>query len=167
MRKKFIYGMLALCMLSLAGCETLPKKFVRKKAKPEHTPSVVYVDQGAYQKKYSNEYYYKTHFTLWKTWQDEIMTNLGGNSKKVARSAEEAYSHLEQMNRYLKPEKQAELKPLLDESKRFMDRFDNGSDTRAGALSLKSGLETHRRRIANDFYYDKVKDSVLPDTVQL
>ena len=167
MRKKFFYGMLVLCVMALAGCETLPKKFIRKKPKPEHTPSVVYVDQGPYQKKFSNEYYYKTHFTLWKTWQDEVLLNLGGNSKKVARSAEEAYSHLDQMSRYLKPEKQAELKPLLEESKRFMDRFDGGSDSRTAAMAMKSDLDTLRRRISNDFYYDKVKDEILPDAVAL
>ena len=167
MRKKFFVGMLVLCVMALAGCETLPKKFIRKKPKPEHTPSVVYVEQGTYQKKFSNEYYYKTHFTLWKTWQDEVMLNLGGNSKKMARAAEEAYSHLEQMNRYLKPEKQADLKPLLDESKRYMDRFDSASDSRTAVMAMKSDLETLRRRISNDFYYDKVKAGVLPDTVDL
>jgi hypothetical protein len=82
MRKKLLYGVLALCVLAVSGCETLPKKFIRQKPKPAHTASVVYVDQGAFQKKYSNEYYYKTHFTLWKTWQDELLLNLGGNSKK-------------------------------------------------------------------------------------
>ena len=167
MRKKFFYGMLILCVFALTGCASVPKKFIRKKPKPEHTPAVVYVEEGAYQKKYSNEYYYKTHFTLWKTWQDEVMLNLGGNSKKMSRSAQEAYSHLEQMNRYLKPEKQAELKPLLDESKRFMDRFDRGSDSRSAEMAMKSDLETLRRRVSNDFYYDKVKGDVLPDTVQL
>ena len=167
MRKKLFYGILVLCMMALTGCETLPKKFTRKKPKPEHTPSVVYVDQGNFQKKFSNEYYYKTHFTLWKTWQDEVLLNLGGNSKKMARSADEAYSHLEQMNRFLKPEKQAEFKPLLDESKRLMDRLDKGNDSRTTVMAMKSDLETLRRRINNNFYYDKVKEGVLPDAVEL
>ena len=167
MRKRFFYGVLVLGVMTLAGCETLPKKFIRKPAKPEHTPSVVYVEQGTYQKKFSNEYYYKTHFTLWKTWQDEVMLNLGGNAKKVSRSAEEAYSHLEQMGRYLKPEKQTELKPLLEESKRYMEHFEGGTDSRSAAMAMKSDLETLRRRIANDFYYDKVKADILPETVDL
>ena len=167
MKKKLFFGILVLCVMSVAGCASLPKKFIRQKPKPEHTPAVVYVEQGNYQKKFSNEYYYKTHFTLWKTWQDEVLLNLGGNAKKVARSAEEAYSHLDQMNRYLKPEKQAELKPLLDESKRFMDRFDQGTDSKTAVMAMKSDLETLRRRVSNDFYYDKVKDGVLPDAVAL
>lgn len=167
MRKKLICGILALCVLAVSGCETLPKKFIRKKPKPAYTPSVVFVDQGAFQKKYSNEYYYKTHFTLWKTWQDEILLNLGGNAKKVKRSAEEAYSHLEQMSRYLKPEKQAKLQPLMDESNRYMRRFQDGNDSRTAAMAMKSDLETLRRRVNNDFYFEKVKADILPDTVDL
>ena len=167
MRRKAVASLLLFLMLGLTGCETLPKKFIRKKKEKKHTPSVVYLDQGPYEKQFSNEYYYKTHFTLWKTWHSETLDSLGGNAKKLRRSAEEAYSHLDQMSRYLKPEKQAELKPLLEESKRFMDRFDSGSDSRTAAMAMKSDLDTLRRRISNDFYYDKVKDEILPDAVAL
>ena len=167
MRKKLIYGLLALAVLGVSGCASLPKKFIRKKPEPKHTPSVVFVDQGPYQKKFSNEYYYKTHYTLWKTWQDEILTNLGGNSKKVARSAEEAYSHLEQMGRYLKPEKQAQLKPLIDELGNYMHRFQERGESHSAVMAMKSDLDTLRRRVNNDFYYEKVKADLLPDNVDL
>lgn len=167
MKKKFFCGIFILCVVAMSGCETLPKKFIRKKPKPEHTPSVVFIEQGSYQKKYSNEYYYKMHFTLWKTWQDEILSNLGGNSKKVARSAEEAYSHLEQMSRYLKSEKQALLKPLLEDTKRFLDKVERGIGSRSEAAAMKSDWERLKRLIANDFYYDKVKADLIPESVNL
>ncbi len=167
MRNKWHVVMIFFLILSLSGCETLPKKFIRKKPKPEHTPSVVYIEQGPYQKKFSNEYYYKTHFTLWKTWQDEILSNLGGNSKKVTRAMEEGYSHLDQMNRYLKPGKQTELKPLLDETKQTMDKYKSGNDSRSAVLSMKSDFERLKRLISNDFYYDKVKADILPESVDL
>ncbi len=167
MRKEFFCGMLILCVLATTGCETLPKKFIRKKPKADHTPSVVYIEQGTYQKKYSNEYYYKNHFTLWKTWQDEILSNLQGNSKKVARSAEEAYSHLEQMSHYLKPEKQKQFEPLLWEMKRYLDKLQSGGSSRSETMVMKSDLARLKRLIANDFYYDKVKADILPDAVDL
>ena len=167
MKNKFSLFLVYFLLLSLTSCETLPKKFIRKKVKPEHIPSVVYVEKGPYQKKYSNEYYYKIHFTLWKTWQDEILLNLTGNSKKVARSADEAVSHLEQMSHYLKPEKQAELQPLLEEMKRVLARFESGSGSRSESDSMKSDLERLKRLIDNDFYYDKVKGDILPDAVEL
>ena len=167
MKKKLYLFAAFFLILSLSGCETLPRKFIRKKPKPEHTPSVVYIEKGAYQKKFSNEYYYKTHFTLWKTWEDEILSNLGGNSKKVSRAMEEGYSHLDQMSRYLKPEKQAALKPFLEETKRMLDRYRNGNDSRSAILSMKNDFERLKRLISNDFYYDKVKADILPESVDL
>ena len=167
MKKQLSIILLGTLFLSLAGCSTLPKKFIRKKKEPDHKPAVVFLEEGPFQKKYSNAYYYKTHYTLWKTWQDEILSNLGGNGKKLNRSTEEAYSHLEQMYRYLKPEKQAQLKPLLDELKGYMDKFDTTNVSRTQAASMRSDLERLRRLVANDFYYDKVQSDLLADGVDL
>ena len=167
MRKKFACLLIVCTAFAASGCDTLPKKFTRKKPKPEHTPSVVYLEKGPYQKKYSNEYYYKTHYTLWKTWQDDTLDNLNGNSKKLARSAQEAYSNLDQMGRYLKPEKLAQLKPLLEELHGYLDKFENANYSRSDASGMKADLERLKRLIANDFYYDKVQGDLLPDNVDL
>ena len=166
-KKKFFCGLILLTLLVVAGCDTLPKKFIRKKPKPEHTPSVVYLEKGPYQKKFSNEYYYKTHYTLWKTWQDETLDNLSGNSKKLARSVQEAYSNLDQMGRYLKSEKQAQLQPMLDDLKKNMDKLQAGNNTPSQASAMRPDLERIKRLVANDFYYDKVKPDLLPDNVDL
>ena len=167
MRKKMACLMLLLCLGSFAGCASLPKKFIRKKAKPEHTPAVVYIEKGPYQKKFSNEYYYKTHYTLWKTWQDETLDNLNGNSKKRSRSAQEAYSNLDQMSRYLKPEKQMQLKPLLEDLKKIMDELESNSASPSQLSAMRPDLERIKRLVGNDFYYDKVKADLLPDDVDL
>ena len=156
--------------LGMAGCassESIAKKFIRKKKEPEHTPSTVFLEEGPYQKKFSNDYYYKTHYTLWKSWQGEIVDNLNGNAKRLERSAEEAYSHLEQMSRYLKPEKKAELMPLVEELDKYRTKIGSGSLSRSEAMGLRSDLERLERLVANDFYYDKVKDQLVADQVDL
>ena len=167
MKKKMLCLLLVGGALALSGCASLEKKFTRKTPKPEHTPAVVYLEQGPYQKKYSNDYYYKTHYTLWRTWQDEVLNNLGGNSKKLQRSAEEAYSHLESMDRYLKPEKQAQLKPLKDELNGFMTKFQSRGYSKSEEAVMRTDLERLKRLVSGDFYYDKVKADLLPDTVDL
>jgi hypothetical protein len=166
-RKKIASLLVLSSLFALPGCASLPKKFIRKKAAPAHTPSVVYIEKGPYQKKYSNEYYYKTHYTLWRTWQDETLDNLNGNAKKLARSAQEAYSNLDQMSRYLKPEKQALLKPLLDEMKAMMDKLQTSNNSRSQTASMRTDLERIQRLVSNDFYYDKIKADILPDEVDL
>ena len=167
MKKKFLMFMLLLLALQGAGCGSLTKKFIRQKPKPEHTAAVVYIEKGPYQKKFSNEYYYKMHYTLWKTWQDEILDNLGGNAKKLQRSGEEAYSNLDQMGRYLNPEKQEKLKGLADELKRIVDKLESSEFSRSDEGSVRSDLERVKRLVANDFYYEKVKSELLPENVDL
>lgn len=167
MKRKMIYGLLILTVLGAAGCETLPKKFVRKKKAPEHVASAVYLDQGPYEKQFSNEYYYKNHYTLWKTWHDDVLKNLTGNSKKLKRAADEAYSHLEQMAGYLQPEKAAELGPLVKTLESYRQKFNSGMFTASAAAGARTELEKVRRLVANDFYFDKVKGQILPDKVDL
>jgi hypothetical protein len=167
MRRKLTLGVLFFFIAGMMGCASLPKKFVRKKKEPKHKAATVFLDEGPYQKQFSNEYYYKTHYTLWRTWHDDMVNNLAGNSKKLKRAADEAYSHLEQMSRYLQPERQAKLEPLVKELDAYRVKFDQGSFSKSSAMGMRSDLERVRRLVANDFYFDKVKQDILPDEVDL
>ena len=165
MKKSIIVAFVICLAVQSAGCATVQKKFTRKK-KEKPTHAVIYLNETTYQKKYSNDYYYKTHYTMWRTWHSELISQLGGNSKKVARCAQETYSHLVEMQRYLKPEKQGELQPILNSVSQIMKRIDSGTIP-SEIPGLRTELEKDQRLIANDFYYEKVKDSLLPDVVDL
>lgn len=153
--------------VELAGCATVQKKFTRKKKEPAHRPSVVYIEQGAFQKKYSNAYYYKTHFVLWKTWQDELLDTWGGNHKKVVRAAQEAWGHLSELKQYLEPEKQRALQIHLDSLEAIMQKIEGGHYSKSEEGALRVELERIYRVVAAHFYYEKVKDQILPEKVDL
>lgn len=167
MKRKFLLGLAFFLVFGLVGCETLPKKFIRKKKEPLHKPAIVFLDEGVSQKQFSNEYYYKTRYTLWKTWHDDMLDNLAGNSKKLRRAAQEAYSNLEQMSRYLQPEKQAQLMLLVNELEGYRKKFEQGSLSQSSANAMRSEIEKTKRLVANDFYYDKVKGELLVDVIDL
>lgn len=168
MTKKLLVFMAVLLALQVSGCETIPKKFIRKKPKPAYTPSVVYTDPGPYQKQYSNEYYYKTHFTMWKSMQDDAINSaVDGNSKKLRRSLEEAYSHLDQMGHYLKEEKAVELDPFKEEIQRNLAVLKNGNPSKSREVEMKNDLERMARVVSSNFYFNKVKEGILPDDVNL
>src|SRR3989338_2522635 len=114
---KKIISLFLIALFCFTGCASVQKKFTRKKPE-KRIPAVVYFQEGPYQKKYSNEYYYKSHYTYWKSWHGDLIDSFGGNHKKVKRSAEEALNHLVQMSQYLKPEKQQELNSSLDSLKK-------------------------------------------------
>ena len=150
------------------GCASVQKKFTRKLKAPEHNAAAVYIeDQGPYQKKFSNEYYYKTHFTFWSSWHEELLGDLDGNQKKMQRSAQETWNHLTEMNKYLKPEKQIELKPLMDDYEKIYQKIEKGNFRPSDKATFYSELEKIGRIIAGNFYYNKVKDSLVPDSVLL
>ena len=151
----------------LAGCATVQKKFTRKKKEPEYTPKALYFEEGKFQRRFSNDYYYKTHFTMWRTWHSELLDQLGGNSKKVSRCAEESLNHLTEMSHYLKPEKKALLDPIVADMGNLTHRIEQGAMTDAQTAPLRVELEKIQRLVNNDFYFDKIKDSLLPDTVDL
>lgn len=167
MKKTFFYLMVLVLTLEAAGCASVQKKFTRKKKVPAHIPTAIYMDQGPTQKKYSNEYYYKTHYTMWKSWQDELAIQLGGNSKKVLRCAQEAFNHLTEMSRYLTPEKRAILKEPLESLARILKRLKEQNSTRSEQANWRFELEKIKRMVANNFYYEKVKGDILPDNVDL
>ncbi|OGW82562.1 MAG: hypothetical protein A3C47_04325 [Omnitrophica bacterium RIFCSPHIGHO2_02_FULL_51_18] len=167
MKRFLTYFFILTLAMDLAGCATVQRKFTRKKKEPKHIAAAVYLEEGPYQKKYSNDYYYKTHFTLWKSWHDELVNQLGGNSKKVARCAQETYGQLTELNRYLIPETQAELKPYLDSLTKIAKRLEEGTITSSEEGGVRVELEKIKRIVSNNFYYDKVKNKLVPEIVDL
>lgn len=163
---KIVYGIVLLALaVDLTGCASVQKKFTRKKKEPRHVAKAIAFEEGQYQRKFSNEYYYKMHFTYWKAWHGEWIDGLSGNRKRSARNAQEALSHLEQMADYLVPEKAQELDEPLVLLGRLKDQIETGQTSGVGTLRVE--LERWRRILSSNFYYDKIKDHVLPDTVDL
>ena len=166
MRKSVVYFLILFSLVYFSGCETMQRKFTPKKKTPEHTASAIFFEEGAYQKKFSNDYYYKTHYTLWRTWHDELLENLGGNDKKIQRSAQESIGNLQQMQQYLKPDKYEQLEAVINDLSEVIKKLgDSGRTSLLGPI--RTELERIRREVGNNFYYEKVKDSLLADRVDL
>ncbi len=167
MRKFIGITLIAVLVLSTAGCASFQKKFTRKKKEPKHVATAIYLQEENYQKKYSNEYYYKTHFTYWQTWHSDLLNQLGGNSKKVSRCVQEALSNLVEMKRYLKPEKQAPLEEQIQSLSDIAKKLDSGYYSKSSEGSVRSELEKIQRIVNNNFYFNKVKEDLVPDTVAI
>lgn len=168
MKRRILAALVALVLaVGTVGCATMQKKFTRKKKTPERTRSVIYLDEGAYQKKYSNEYYYKTHFTFWRTWHDELIDNLhNGNKKRLRRSIQEVVSHLTEMSNYLEPQTKAGLDEQIQRLEGIRGRLEGGYYD-SSLEGLRPELEQIGRLLNNNYYYGKVQDKLLPDQVDL
>ncbi len=165
--KRSCLGVLAVLFLfQMTGCETVQRKFTPKKKPQKHVATSIYFEEGAYQRKFSNEYYYKTHYTLWRTWHDELLSHLGGNDKKTARAAQESIGNLQQMQQYLRPDKFSELGIIINDLSDVIKKMDASSGT-SQVGPYRTELERIRRAVGSNFYYDKIQESLLADKVDL
>ena len=148
---------------ALAGCATMKKKFIRKKPERQVRP-VIYTEEK-FVKQYSNKYYYTTHFNNWKTWQDELLNSMTANDKRDERAMQEVLINLEKMQNYLAEPKKTELSRQAADVHKAADAMEAGGSLSDASIRLK--LERTRRIINGGFYTDKVKDFIVPDTVDL
>ncbi len=158
---------LVTALLGFSGCASVQKKFTRKKKEPLHVPTAIYLEGGPFKKKFSNEYYYKSHYTLWKSWHSELIDDIGGNNKKAARSAQEALGNLTELQQYLVPAKQEELKPYLEELTKIKERVEANTYAESEIGGVHTDLERILRLVSSNFYYNKVKDELVPESVDL
>ena len=167
MKNRVFWAIVSVGILIMPGCAGVQKKFTRKPKEPTRRTSVMVVEKAAFQKPFSNEYYYKSHYTMWETWHGELIEDIGGNRKKVSRDAQETYGRLRDLSGYLKPEKRARLEPLLADLKKITDKLDGNNYSKSDEAGIRTELEKLKRLVSNDYYYAKVKDDVLPDNVDL
>ena len=72
-----------------------------------------------------------------------------------------------ELNRSLIPETQAELKPYLDSLTKIAKRLEEGTITSSEEGGVRVELEKIKRIVSNNFYYDKVKNKLVPEIVDL
>lgn len=147
----------------LSGCASpeIKKKFIRNKPGAAKRPQVY--TQKEFVKPYSSVYYYGTHYRHWKLWQEELIKNAEGNTKKRARAAAEAVQNIGQMGRYLKPEKAASLKVYQVELETAVARLSTGGEKAQG----KRTLERILRIVQSDYDPKEIAPSILEEDIQL
>jgi len=153
MKKIMTWLVLIVLAFNLTGCESVQKKFRRKK-KEVKMPR--FYQEKKYIKQPTPELY-KKHYSYWVTWQAELIKELNGNTKRIKRSAQEAVANLEDMQAILVPEKASEMQRHIDAMKRVRDEIMRGSMTFANKDSIRITLEREDRYIKRDFCYSKVK----------
>ena len=142
-------------LANLTGCETMRKKFTRKKKGPVKMPRIYQVRK--YEKKPTPQLY-KKHYAFWASWQSELISVLGQNHKKDMRCIEEIIGNLGDMHNILVQEKAGQLKTHIDKLMKVKGIIFNEELTQANKDYVKRTLEREDRAIKREFNYKKVKD---------
>ena len=158
MRRLFI-ALTVLCLaVSLVGCDAVQRKFTRKKKAAPKIPRFYQVKK--YPKKPAPELY-KKHYSFWRTWQSELIENIGQNNKKARRSADEAVGQLKDLQGLLVPSKAEEMEPHIVSMEWVRDMIARGDITFATKDNVRRTAEREDRIIGRDFCYDKVRNYMI------
>ena len=166
MIKKLIIMLVLLTFtLNSCGCAgTWRRKFVRKK-KGEDIEGPV-LQPYDYKKEFNNQQLYVNHFTFWKNAESEIiyclsMTEI--NNKKLNANVSYALIEIKKMHELLKPEKQQELKPYVDELADFANRVKLSGYVNSHQNLLVSTIKKHYRQVNRYFAYRNIKPFIKED----
>lgn len=99
------------CVVLLTGCETLRKKFTRKRKQAASAEPIVIVPRDYSAHPFPNDVLYKQYFVYWKSWNQELVSSLTDmeNYKKIKSCVDQALTNLKKMQTYLQDDKAQEL----------------------------------------------------------
>ena len=161
MTKRLISIALIISMASaVTGCEAIQRKFTRKKKREVLRPR--FYQEGEADTRPHLELYIM-HYTLWRSWQTELLTGTTENAKMRRMSCNELIGHLMDMKKHLVREKADELQLYINEVVKVTDRIKTGSSTIMETGHLKHNLEKLGARIERKFFYKDIKKYIKSD----
>ena len=165
-------GMALVCgaaLLSTIGCESLQKKFTRKKPYVPASPIVSFQDYAQAMTPLDR---YRKHYALFDYWNAELLDALqpragammlgtasgNVNPKRVKLAAGESLQELQMLQSLLQEGPANALQPLVDERATLTAQLTTGTFSFSQTSTIVRTLEQHSRDIKRDWYWRKVED---------
>lgn len=164
LRYRHSIGLIVLVLalsLSLNACAPLRKKFTRqkKKGQVEDTSFIPVLEPQEYPAPEQNPpENYKQHYTLVKVWYRDLWQVLGERDadKKARYTLNQVFSHIQEMQKLVVPEKQVLLAQLADLLKYFENSL-NGPAASRNVSRIQSDLRAFDRMLRNQLRADKLE----------
>lgn len=151
--------LVVMLVISFSGCEAFVRKFTRKKK--EEVKEVVVSPEEYPDNPYTPQENYRQHFTFWKLWQDEVISNLNAkaNHKRLMSSVNEALKNLTAMQSLLREEQSGEMLKYVQETQSLRNNI-AGDIYCSQADRHRSDAESIKRAVFRYFGFDKIKDYI-------
>jgi hypothetical protein len=164
-RVLFTVAVMLMVTLSLSSCETLKKKFTRKKKadaiqSAEFQPVLEPQDYPAPER--NPVEMYKNHYALLKVWYHDLWAGVSehGSDGAVSYGIKQSLDHIEQMKALLNSGKAQELSKLADLLKYYKESLDKLPAMR-NYSRIQSDLRAYDRMLRGQFRIDVVKGELL------
>ncbi|HQP92171.1 MAG TPA: hypothetical protein PLU24_05800 [Candidatus Omnitrophota bacterium] len=158
--------LLMICFISASGCETLRKKFTRKRKPKGSTETVVIVPRDYSAHPFPNEVLYKQYFAYWKSWNMELVSSLAGNEnyKKIDDCAVQSLANLKKMRTYLNDGKAKELDKYINKTEILHGQIEVAKNMPPSRMnSLRYDAERILSNVNRKFDGNKAKPYLKPD----
>lgn len=156
---------LSVLLVSVGGCASLRKKFVRQKKKDakaeEFIPVLDPIDYAPAVVSAEEKYAY--HYSLWKVWYRDLVENIEHqeSDKKQKYLIGQVVVQLEEMGKRLGDEKRKELNTSIGEWEAIRALYEKPAPMRSTS-SLKRKIEASAQKIRRQFNPDAVRDFLVP-----
>ena len=148
-------------ILDLVGCETIAKKFTRKRKTEDKVEELVLAPEE-YKDTRPKIEIYRDYFDYWKSWQSELYESLlqKKSNKKQVDCADQAIKNLFSMRKMLNVDAQKKLDVYINRMKQLRDSiasdiYGNNSST------YMEKAEQLRMSIIKDFSCRKIQDYLI------
>ena len=159
MRKIIFIFLITLFAISSIGCDTLHRKFVRKKKEKETSGVVPILEPEEYPSVvHSPEQRYRQHYVLWKVWDKELQET----SRRVENDKKEKYDlvqmleQLREMKKLVAKEKQPGLNAVIDEVENVNDQYNQPAGLR-NHYSITKQLRMQGKIVRQHYSPDAIK----------
>jgi dsDNA-binding SOS-regulon protein len=161
-RRIFVLFILCVCGVSLlTGCESLRKKFTRKKKSTETQEVMIITPRDYSAHPFTSDVLYKQYFIYWKSWNQELITSLtdGSSYKKVLDCVDQSLVNIKKMETYLKEDKAKELEVYVKKTEDLKNQImESKSLPSAFVNNLRYSAERILSSVNRLFDLSKMKD---------
>ena len=149
-------------VVSLSSCETLKKKFTRKKKASQNESAEfqpVLEPQDYPEPAQDPVRNYQQHYRMVKAWYRDLWTAIDDRSSgpHVKYTLKQIYSHMEEMAKLVDPAKQQELQKLKDLLAYYAGSLESSWQAR-NVSRIQSDLRAFDRQLRRELRPDKVKN---------
>lgn len=156
--------MAVVLLMAGAGCESLQKKFIRKR-KQETRPSPIITFED-YTRTMTSLDKYRKHYLLFNYWNGELISVLqerDANPKRARRASGESLQELGIMRGLLTDTAAARVTPLIEERERLDRQLQRGLSAPSELGLAVRQLERQTREVHRSLFWRDVEDQLKDD----
>jgi len=158
-------AVLAVLMISSAGCEPLRKKFVRKKKQERVSEVVPVLEPVDYPREvHSRDSLYRHHYALWKVWFKDLVVAMAeqDSDKRILHILDQLILELQSLQTLVGDARSHRLNDLIDQIRKIEASYQRPAALR-NHLILKNQAVAIDRRFRDEFAYQKVREFLVAE----